>query len=377
MRNDVTDDRINDMEVQHFYDTIDHIRKNGMDSLQLQDVLDNVQELKRLSETGLLDKYQPSEIHEVRHIARISSEERKNLMYQTMADMIGRCTDGFLMVERNLRDGVFTQYERALESKLDENQKGGKVMGKKYDFMDRANRVMSAGKIFGLQDADYINKGILEELETIEQKLALSEADAYSMQTIADLSEKRRTEMNWNPTDELPAYFNKEISITMPEDVSQSVEDIKTRGRNAYEDDLSELYANVYKIDKYASEDRVGQRGKSILYRDTLDALGDGYEAYKDQQFANTLDRLKMEHTGRNGLMGIDLTLPKNNAGDTKMRQSETEMTHDDVQKTETKQVSGVQVDQSVKKVTPVYKEPSSIVIEDVDDEMSDGFQKD
>lgn len=318
---DISDETLDDMEVQHFYDVVEQ-RVGGKYHQRVpvsaQDVLDDLQQLKRLHDLGHLDKYPPLELRDLHGTLAMSSAQRKDSMYYTMSNLVYNKLYGvpegriqIADIESNLRRGLTTSYELQIETlvqkeRLDEMNNNFENMS----FEEYASLRMSQNLPFDAKDISCINRKIQKEIEAIASHKILMESNAYSVTTLADLSDRKRTEQRFDDLVELPAYVSGEIGVETPDDLRGRADDMTKMAEQEYEDAMLELYAKVYKVETYQPLNRNrDERNLSILTEETRNSLGEGYVQYVDEQFEATLTDFKNRHTKQKatGLFGINL----------------------------------------------------------------------
>lgn len=346
---------LDDMKVQCFYDAVEHNMDKPVWIHDKKDILADLQTLSSLHETGLLKKYPPLPVWSSDGKMSLTSKQREDRMYHIIACMIPNQEHKDLaIIENDLKMGNISIYEKECRYDMGNMDKTENEIVEKSDFMARVKMRMEKDIPFSAMDVQYLNDAIQRKVESIENTYVLAQSSAYAISSVADVSERRRNEERVDKLMELPAYLSSEIGTEMPDDLRKQSDDILAKGKDTYDTSMEELYADVYSLERYSS-----RIGSDFLSDTTRDILGDGYKAYSDNQFENTLQRLREEHVKPklNGLSGIDLTQSKVSQNTTKSIDKVSQMKETEKQQTVK--------DTSINAKSLALKSESSVVIED------------
>lgn len=377
VREDITSRMLDDMEVQHFYNNVEQKVNKPSWAHGINEVLHDLQELRSLHERGYLDEFPPMPYQSVDGTTVMTSEQRKDHMYQILAGMVPNHEDRTLYeIEQDLRMGKTEIYEKEceLDMSTDETLNNMEWQNEEPDYIKYAKRRIEKGIPFNSTDVQYLNEEIQREFESIENMYAASQGSAYAVSSLADISDRRRAEGHIPDSAELPAYLDNEISAESPDDMRSRSDEMYKRAEEQREDSLEELYKNVWDLEKY----NAGQSSShsSILTRETKRLLGEGYEAYDKKRFEEELNGFRERHVAtdapkKQGLYGIDLT-----QGATGSRPKE--KVKEDVAQEQNTAMKDVITEKTKSTKKPVLKTESSVVIEDTDDmEQTTSFGED
>lgn len=348
--NEPTGDELDEMWADDVYLRIDrtgYSPDTKWTEWDVEQLKNDLQELKELNDRGLLAKYPPKAMPVVSEWMDMDAplrtpDERAAELRKNLANRYADCESTHHPELYAMQTSLFTEHpdesyreyladmdvllsEQVQDTIREMAEFGSSEKGMSaFDLMGFVTDHIRQDKRITPEDIAVINHVVQNEYQLIQDDYRAGYLDVDEKGIACETSERVRKQYGFGPDDEnLPAYVEAEIGSAGSTPVSElqrmhssAMADVERQ----YAEDKELLYDEVYALQRFDFSDVKpcvtgwnadgSKRNPTLISFDTRKMLGKEYEAYEAKRFEEHLAAVKARHAGKDTslLMGIDVS---------------------------------------------------------------------